>query len=149
MNSSPGVQSSAPSTPAQPFSWPVRVYYEDTDAGGVVYYANYLRFMERARTEWLRSMGFGQAALAAGERVVFVVRSVSIEYVRPSLFDDSLQVTVELAKVGASQMVVAQRVLRGDELIAAADVKVVCVDAATFRPVRIPKAIMTITGTTS
>jgi acyl-CoA thioester hydrolase len=149
MKSPAGAGYSAPSAPAQPFSWPVRVYYEDTDAGGVVYYASYLRFMERARTEWLRALGFGQKGLAERERVVFVVRSVAIEYLRPSLFDDSLQVTVELAKVGASQMVVNQRVMRGEELIAAAEVKVVCVDAATFRPVKIPKAIMTRTGRSS
>jgi acyl-CoA thioester hydrolase len=134
----------APQAPA--FVWPVRVYYEDTDAAGVVYYANYLKFMERARSEWLRALGFDQARLAARERVVFVVRSVAIDYIKPSLFDDSLQVTVELAKVGASQMVMAQRVMRGDELLASAEVRVVCVDAATFKPVRIPEAIMTTMG---
>lgn len=149
MNSGIRSRPSSPSTRVQPFSWPVRVYYEDTDAGGVVYYANYLRFMERARTEWLRALGFDQARLTAQERVVFVVRSVAIDYIRPSLFDDSLRVTVELANVGASQMVVAQRVLRGAELIATAEIQVVCVDAATFRPVRIPKAIMTRTGIAS
>ena len=131
------------------FSWPIRVYYEDTDSGGVVYYANYLKFLERARTEWLRGLGFGQTELAARDRIVFVVRSVAIEYIKPSLFDDSLQVTVELVKVGASQIVVAQRVLRAGEVLIAAEVKVACVDARTFKPVRIPRAIITKIGTTS
>jgi acyl-CoA thioester hydrolase len=138
-----------PSTVNEPFSWPVRVYYEDTDSGGVVYYANYLRFLERARTEWLRELGFAQSELAAHEGVVFVVRSLSIEYFRPSSFDDSLRVTVEPAKVGASLMVVAQRVMCDEEVRVGAEVKLACVDRATFRPVRIPKAIVARTGTTA
>ncbi|MDH5536447.1 MAG: tol-pal system-associated acyl-CoA thioesterase [Betaproteobacteria bacterium] len=141
----------APAVPAsvtkrsalQPFSWPVRVYYEDTDAGGVVYYANYLKFLERARTEWLRALGFEQNELAERLNVVFVVRALAIDYHRPSLFNDRLQVTVELAKVGASQVVVAQRVLRAEDLLAAAEVKLACVSAATLKPVRIPQPIMT------
>lgn len=131
------------------FYWPIRVYYEDTDSAGVVYYANYLRFLERARTEWLRALGFEQNELAARHQVVFVVRSVALEYIKPSLFNDSLQVTVELAGVGASQILVAQRVLRESEELVTAQVKVVCVNAATFRPVRIPKAIITRIGTIS
>jgi len=130
----------------QPFFWPIRVYYEDTDSGGVVYYANYLRFLERARTEWLRAAGFEQDHLATSHRVVFVVRAVKIEYLRPSLFNDTLQVSVELAKVGASQIVVAQRVMRGHETLVTAEVRLACVNAATFKPVRIPKAIITRTG---
>ena len=125
------------------FTWPIRVYYEDTDSGGVVYYANYLRFMERARTEWLRALGFEQTALAAQHQVVFVVRAVAIEYFKPSLFNDSLQVTVELAKVGASQIQVMQRVMRDEEELVAAEVRVVCVSTATFKPVRMPQAVMT------
>jgi acyl-CoA thioester hydrolase len=135
--------------PGKPFSWPIRVYYEDTDSGGVVYYANYLKFLERARTEWLRGLGFGQSELAAQDRVTFVVRSVAIEYVKPSRFDDSLQVTVELVKVGASQIVVAQQVMRAGVVLVAAEVRLACVDAQTFKPVRIPKAIVTKIGTTS
>lgn len=134
---------------AQPFSWPVRVYYEDTDSGGVVYYANYLKFLERARTEWLRALGFGQGELAARDGVVFVVRSLSIEYLRPSSFDDSLRVTVELVKVGASLMVVAQRVICDEEVRVSAEVKLACVDRAAFRPVRIPRTIVTRIGTTA
>lgn len=125
------------------FAWPIRVYYEDTDSGGVVYYANYLRFLERARTEWLRALGFEQTELAARHQVLFVVRAVAIEYIKPSLFNDSLQVTVELVKVGASQIQVAQRVVRGDEKLAAAEVSVVCVNTATLQPVRMPQEIMT------
>lgn len=130
------------------FAWPVRVYYEDTDSAGVVYYANYLKFMERARTEWLRAAGFVQHDIAAQYQAVFVVRAVAIEYLKPSLFDDSLQVTVELAKVGNSQIVLVQRVLREGEELATAEVRVVCVNTATFKPVRIPKAIITKIGTT-
>ena len=134
---------------AQPFSWPVRVYYEDTDSGGVVYYANYLKFLERARTEWLRALGFEQRDLAARDGVVFVVRSLSIEYLKPSSIDDSLQVTVELAKVGASLMEVLQRVICEDEVRVSAEIRLACLDRAAFKPVRIPKAILTRIGTTS
>ena len=128
---------------AQPFSWPVRVYYEDTDAGGVVYYANYLKFTERARTEWLRSRGFEQPDLAREHRIVFVVRALSIEYLKPARFDDALQVTVELIKVGAGQMDLVQRVMRGQEALATATVKIVCVNLDTMRPVRLPHALAT------
>jgi acyl-CoA thioester hydrolase len=134
---------------AEPFSWPIRVYYEDTDSGGIVYYANYLKFMERARTEWLRALGFTQRELAEREGVVFVVRSLAIEYLRPSRFDDSLQVTVEPVKVGAGQIVVAQEVRRAAELLASAEVRLACVNVATLRPVRIPQAVHIRTGTIS
>lgn len=107
-----------------------------------MYYANYLRFLERARTEWLRALGFEQPELAGRFKVVFVVRALAIDYHRPSLFNDRLQVTVELAKVGASQIVAAQRVLREEVVLAAAEVKLACVNAATFKPVRIPPPIL-------
>lgn len=139
----------ATTTGQHAFAWPIRVYYEDTDSAGVVYYANYLKFIERARTEWLRALGFEQNELAAQHRVVFVVRAVAIEYLKPSLFNDRLQATVELAKVGNSQIVLMQRVMRENEELVTAEVRVVCVNAATFRPVRIPKAIITKIGTTS
>jgi acyl-CoA thioester hydrolase len=135
-----------PTAPLQPFQWPVRVYYEDTDAGGVVYYANYLRFMERARSEWLRSMGFEQSMLAAEHRVLFVVRAVNIDYLKPSRFDDSLQVTVEVVNVGGSRIRFLQRVLRGNEEIVRADVDVVCVNTGTFRPARVPREMRTTIG---
>jgi acyl-CoA thioester hydrolase len=124
------------------FTWPVRVYYEDTDLGGVVYYANYLKFMERARTEWLRALGFEQTALARDHGVVFVVSSLAIEYLRPAAFNDELAVTVELETLGAAQIVLKQTVARAGKPLAAASVRIGCVNPATFRPVRIPEAVM-------
>ena len=125
------------------FVWPVRVYYEDTDAAGVVYYANYLKYMERARTEWLRAVGFDQIDLAERCGVIFVVRSVTIDYLAPGRFNDELQVTVELIKVGAGQIDLVQRVLRGDALLAKAAVKVACVARLTMRPTRLPQPLAT------
>src|SRR5687767_15205286 len=106
-----------PASIAKPFRHATRVYWEDTDAGGVVYYANYLKFAERARTEWLRAMGFEQTDLAERYGVVFVVRSVALEYLKPARFNDELRVSVELIKVGAGQIELVQRVLRGEELL--------------------------------
>jgi acyl-CoA thioester hydrolase len=123
------------------FSWPVRVYYEDTDLGGVVYYANYLKFLERARTEWLRALGVEQTALAAEHRVIFVVRSIALEYLRPAAFNDELVVTVELEETGAGQILLLQRITRGAEELATARVRIACVNTATFRPVRIPRPL--------
>lgn len=133
----PGTRNIEPGT----FRWPVRVYYEDTDSGGVVYYANYLRFLERARTEWLRALGFEQTALAAVHGVVFVVRSISLDYLRPARFDDALEVTVEPAETGASRIDLAQRVLRGGVELVAARVELACVNTAAFKPVRIPRSV--------
>ena len=121
--------------------WPVRVYYEDTDAGGVVYYANYLKFAERARTEWLRAIGYGQSALAQTHGVVFMVRSVGIEFLKPARFDDALEVTVELDRTGGGQIDLNQRVLRGEELLATVEVKIACVALGTMRPTRLPRAL--------
>jgi acyl-CoA thioester hydrolase len=121
----------------------VRVYYEDTDAGGVVYYANYLKFMERARTEWLRALGFEQTALAEDHGIVFVVRSMMIDYLKPARFGDKVQVSVELARVGAGQIDLVQQVRRGDELLATAAVKIACVGLRTMRPTRIPQPLAT------
>lgn len=125
------------------FSWTVRVYFEDTDSGGVVYYANYLKFAERARTEWLRSLGYEQTDLAQELGVIFVVRSFAIEYLMPARFNDVLQVSVELIKVGAGQIDLVQRVLRDDELVASCTVKIVCVDCNRMRAVRIPQTLAT------
>lgn len=122
------------------FSWPVRVYYEDTDAGGVVYYANYLKFMERARTEWLRAVGFEQTELLRDFGVIFVVRSVAIEYLAPARFNDELKIAVRLKNIGRSSIEVAQTVER-DTLLAEANVKIVCVDNSRFKPVSLPAAI--------
>ena len=125
----------------EPFVWPVRVYYEDTDAGGVVYYANYLKFTERARTEWLRALGFEQTDLVEREKIAFVVRSAAIDFLKPARFNDGLRVTVELIKVGAGQIDLDQRVLRGDELLAKVTVKIVCVRVPAMRPVRLPDSL--------
>jgi acyl-CoA thioester hydrolase len=130
-------------SPAPTFVWPVRVYYEDTDAAGVVYYANYLKFMERARTEWLRSAGFEQTRLAEEHGVAFVVTSLSIDYLKPGRFNDGLQVTVELIKVGAGHIRLSQRVLRGEEVLATSAVTVACVLLRTMRPVRMPQTLAT------
>jgi len=106
-----------------------------------VYYANYLAFMERARTEWLRELGFEQPLMATVHGVLFVVRAVNIEYLRPSRFNDSLQVSVEVVNVGGSRIRFLQRVLRGDEETARAAVDVACVGAGSFRPARLPREI--------
>lgn len=128
-------------TPAT-FKWPVRVYYEDTDLGGVVYYANYLKFMERARTEWLRALGFEQAALAREHGVVFVVSWLTIDYLKPAVFDDELAVTVELEKLGAGQIILMQAIAREAQALATARVRLGCVNPDTFKPVRIPEPVI-------
>lgn len=127
---------------ARSFCWPVRVYYEDTDAAGVVYYANYLRYLERARTEWLRALGFEQTDLATHHRIVFVVRSLAIEYLKPALFNDELGISVELARVGASLIMITQRVTRGGDALTTAEVKVACVNVSSLKPVRIPLPLL-------
>ena len=124
-----------------PFHWPIRVYYEDTDAAGVVYYANYLRYFERARTEWLRAQGFEQTELAAQHGVVFVVRSLQVDYHLPARFNDALMVSVELAELGASQIIVTQQVRRDATVLVAAQVRLACVTTKAFKPVRIPSHV--------
>ena len=124
------------------FVWPVRVYYEDTDLGGIVYYANYLKVLERARTEWLRARGFEQTALAAVHDVMFIVRSVSLDYRKPARFNDELEVTVDLREIGASRIALHQLVRRGQEDLVAAQVEIACVNTVTFRPVRIPEPVI-------
>ncbi len=121
------------------FSWAARVYWEDTDGGGIVYYANYLRFLERARTEWLRSLGHSQQELARTPGILFAVVGLSIEYRRPARLDDELLITCEPRAERATLMHFAQRIYRGDrELLVEADVRVACVDARTLKPKRLP-----------
>ena len=122
-----------------------RVYWEDTDAGGVVYYANYLRFLERARTEWLRARGFSQHRLAEEPGILFAVTNVEVSYQRPARLDDELLVTCELARAGAASLSFMQRIYRraaaqevAGELLTTAQVRVGCLDARTLRPQRIP-----------
>ena len=124
------------------FSWPVRIYWEDTDGGGVVYYANYLKFLERARTEWLRSLGIAQNELAKDPGVVFVVSNITVDYRRPARLDDALVVTCQCERDRATCIRFEQRILRNDELIAEAAVRVVCIDAKSFRPTRLPAAVV-------
>jgi acyl-CoA thioester hydrolase len=125
----------------QPFRWPVRVYYEDTDAAGVVYYANYLRFMERSRTEWLASLGFTLTALEIEHGVVFVVHRLEIEYRQPARLYDALEVTLAPAAIGRSRLVAAQDVLRGGERLVSARVTLAYLDPASWRPARIPAPV--------
>ncbi|ADI30872.1 tol-pal system-associated acyl-CoA thioesterase [Methylotenera versatilis] len=123
------------------FSWPVRVYYEDTDAGGVVYHSNYLNFMERARTEWLRDLGYEQTVVKDELGVIIVVHSLSINFKKPARFNDMLEVRCELANVGRGSIEMAQTIIcNGVELIQA-HVKAAFVEAETFRPVAIPTAM--------
>ena len=122
------------------FSWAARVYWEDTDGGGIVYYANYLRFLERARTEWLRSLGHSQQQLAQTPGILFAVAGLSVEYRRPARLDDELTITCEPRAERATAMRFVQRVYRatGGDLLVEADVRVVCLDARTLRPKRLP-----------
>lgn len=120
------------------FCWPVRVYYEDTDGGGVVYHANYLKFMERARTEWLRSLGFEQTELRSRDGVLFVVHGLEMQFRKPARFNEQLVVKSRLLKVGRSLLQFHQTILRGDECMTEATVDVVCIDAERFKPVSIP-----------
>ncbi len=127
------------------FSHRLRVYWEDTDAGGVVFYANYLKFFERARTEWLRSLGVSQHALLQDLGAMFVVSNTAVTYRAPARLDDELDVSVRVQRLGSASITVAQRATRHDNngttLVAEGKVKVGCVDAGTFRPRRIPNVI--------
>ena len=127
------------------FQHPVRVYWEDTDAGGVVFYANYLKFFERARTEWLRALGVGQQALRDSTGAIFIVTDTSVRYRAPARLDDELQVTVQLRQRGAASMTIAQEAWRGSvgtgTLLAEGQIRIGCVDHGTFRPRRIPTEV--------
>ncbi|MFZ9052183.1 MAG: tol-pal system-associated acyl-CoA thioesterase [Woeseiaceae bacterium] len=127
-----------------PFIWPIRVYYEDTDAQGVVYYANYFRFMERARTEWLRALGVDQVALLNEERRMFVVTETKAEFLAPARFSDQVVVTARLSKLGRATFDIEQNVyldnLEG-RLLLRGDVRAAYIDADTLRPKRVPASI--------
>jgi acyl-CoA thioester hydrolase len=124
------------------FSWPVRVYWEDTDAGGVVYYATYLKFMERARSEWLRALGFEQDALRDEAGVLFVVRRVEVDYLAPARFNDQIEVSVGLHEIGRASLSVKQTLSRGPTRLVSALVTLACIDAVRFKPVKIPAPIL-------
>ena len=125
-------------TGREPFRFPLRVYYEDTDAAGVVYYANYLKFMERARTEWLAALGFELATFEVAHGVIFVVQRADIEFRLPAKLGDSVEATLLLIELGRARMVALQQVCRGTSVLAEARVTLASVLRATFRPVRIP-----------
>lgn len=120
------------------YSFPVRVYYENTDASGVVYHGEYLRFLERARTEWLRHLGFDHHALAREHRVALVVSSIAVDFVKSARLDDNLAVSVRLESLGKVRCVFAQEARREDEVLVRAKVTVACVAAETFKPAEIP-----------
>lgn len=124
------------------FTWPIRVYWEDTDAGGIVFYANYLKFFERARTEWLRTLGVAQSGLKKDSGGMFVVSETSLRYLAPSRLDDELLVTAQLEAGGRASLIIAQKAFRGDTLLCDGTIRIGWVDAATLRPGRIPSAIL-------
>lgn len=136
------------------FTWPVRVYYEDTDAGGVVFYANYLKFFERARTEWLRAAGVSQQSLSESHRVMFVVKSTAVDYHAPARLDDELKLTVVVERLGRASVQFMQQAWRTNgagndaeigadmQLLSSGRIKVGCVDVETFRPSPIPDVVL-------
>lgn len=129
-------------TTAPLFRFPVRIYWEDTDAGGVVFYANYLKFFERVRTEWLRAAGIGQQDLRERSGALFVVASTRLRYLSPARLDDALIVTVDRAEPGRARMSVFQQAWRGDTLLCEGEIEIACVDQVDFRPRRIPSDVL-------
>jgi acyl-CoA thioester hydrolase len=137
----------SPEAAQLPFSHPVRVYWEDTDAGGVVFYANYLKFFERARTEWLRALGFSQQQMLQHDGVMFVVADTHLHYRRAARLDDVLRITVQVLDAGRASLRIEQQAWRGDELVAEGEIRIGCVVASssgdgTFRACRIPDSIL-------
>ncbi|WJW74960.1 tol-pal system-associated acyl-CoA thioesterase [Thiohalobacter sp. IOR34] len=128
------------------FRWPVRVYYEDTDSGGVVYYANYLKFMERARTEWLRSRGLEQDRLREEQGIIFAVRAAEIEFLRPARFNQALEVTARLAEARRASLSFEQVVYPAGSSEApccSGRIRIACLDARSFRPRALPSSLLT------
>ena len=124
------------------FEWPVRVYWEDTDAGGIVFYANFLKFFERARTEWLRSLGIEQRSLRAATGGIFVVGETSVRYHRPARLDDELIVTASVQEPGRASLIIAQQALLQGSLLCEGTIRIGWVDAASLKPARIPPTIL-------
>jgi acyl-CoA thioester hydrolase len=125
-------------TPA-PFSFPIRVYWEDTDAGGVVYHASYVRFLERARTEWLRAQGVGQQALRDSEDLVLVIRGMSLDFHKPARLDDQLDTSVVMTERRSASLLIEQAISREGQLLVSAKVRVACLAASSFRPRPLPE----------
>jgi len=126
---------------AQLFTLPIRVYFQDTDAGGVVYHASYVNFMERARTEWMRGFGFTNAGLMKELGVVFVVRSLKLDYLKPALLDDLITVSAQLKEIGRSRVTLHQAIMRGEEKLVEAEIHLVSVSLESFKPVRVPDVL--------
>jgi acyl-CoA thioester hydrolase len=124
------------------FFWPVRVYYEDTDAGGVVYYANYLKFYERARTEMLRSMGFEQDQLIIERGIIFVVRSIQVDYLQSARFNELLQISTVISLVKPASIIFEQKITRADDLLSTGTIRIACLDSMTMRPKIIPEDLL-------
>lgn len=124
------------------FEFPVRIYWEDTDAGGIVFYANYLKFFERARTEWLRAAGVEQHQLREDTGLIFVVAATSLRYLAPAKLDDLLTITVEPQPAGRASLTVRQRALRGDMLLCEGDIRIGCVRADDLKPQRLPDSVV-------
>jgi acyl-CoA thioester hydrolase len=122
-----------------PFKWSVRIYFEDTDSGGVVYHSNYLKFMERARTEWLRSLELNQADLKKKDKIMFVVANVNIDYKKAARFNDELDIETSLDNIGSSKVDLTQNIMKNSELYTSAKVRIACINSETFKPQRIPK----------
>jgi acyl-CoA thioester hydrolase len=125
-----------------PFTWPVRIYWEDTDAGGIVYYANYLKYMERARTEWLRAAGIEQLPLKEQQGLMFVVVDLEAHYRKPARYSDELLVTCAVAERTRASLTFEQHIYRGDELLIEGKVRVACLDANNLKPKALPKEFM-------
>jgi acyl-CoA thioester hydrolase len=124
------------------FIWPIRVYYEDTDAGGVVFYANYLKFFERARTEMLRALGFEQDELIASEGIIFVVRAVQVDYLSPARFNDLLQASAKVTVAKKASLIFEQQITRGDDVLCKSVNRIACLDSHTMRPKAIPENLL-------
>jgi acyl-CoA thioester hydrolase len=131
-----------PASPAKPFRHATRVYWEDTDAGGIVYYANYLKFFERARTEWLRSLGIQQQQMRDRDATQFIVSQATLQYHRPARLDDLLDITVAVRHAARASLQLEQQALRGTELLAEGTVRIACVEAATLKLRRIPEEVL-------
>lgn len=123
------------------FLWPIRVYYEDTDAGGVVYHTNYIKFMERARTEWLRHLGIEQDELRDNDGVIFAVRSVQVEYFLPAKFNDELLISSEVIKKGKASIIIGQEIIKNSEVLCKGVIKVASLDDKSFRPKSMSKRL--------
>ncbi len=123
------------------FDWPIRVYYEDTDAGGIVFYANYLKFFERARTEWLRACGVDQRTLAEEHGLLFVVSETAVQYRAPARLDDMLNIVSRIERLGRASVEFVQEARRGEVVLAAGTIRVGCVEHGTLRPAALPQSV--------